>query len=137
MSNIIELKEVKYLPESLDEGVLYVSKKYDVAGHLCPCGCGNKVITPLGPTEWKFKKNRGKPTLYPSIGNWELPCKSHYWIKEGRIEWSYQWSEEQILLGRQTEQEQKEQYLAQKRARRDKSCIYKVRSWFNKLLKNN
>ncbi len=100
----INLKRVEFMPMSLDAGVLYVSEKYKVAAHLCPCGCGNKVVTPLGPAEWWFSEDEGQPTLYPSLGNWQLPCRSHYWILFGEIEWSYQWSEEQIEAGRENEE---------------------------------
>src|SRR5688572_27803500 len=97
--DIIKLLLVQYLPKELEAGVLYVSKEFGVAGHLCPCGCGNKIITPLGSNEWSFTEYKGKPTLYPSLGNWQLPCKSHYWITEGEIEWSYQWTDEKIKEG--------------------------------------
>jgi len=103
MINKIKLLEVNYLPTELEPGILYVSKKYGVAGHLCPCGCGNKIILPLGSTEWHLTIRKGKPTLYPSLGNWQLSCKSHYWIINGEIEWSYQWSEEQIKIGWESE----------------------------------
>jgi hypothetical protein len=99
----LRLLSVTYLPNDLEPGILYVSKKYGVAGHLCPCGCGNKIITPLGSTEWHLIIDKGKLSLYPSIGNWQLPCKSHYWILNGEIEWSYQWSEEQIKAGWESE----------------------------------
>lgn len=82
----IKLLKVHYLPKELKEGFLYVSNEFGVAGHLCPCGCKNKIITPLDPTEWSFKEVDDKPTLFPSIGNWQLPCKSHYWITNGLIE---------------------------------------------------
>jgi Family of unknown function (DUF6527) len=52
--NTIKLERVQYIPKQLSPGILYVSEKYSVAGHLCACGCGNKVITPLGPAEWSF-----------------------------------------------------------------------------------
>ena len=26
--------------------------------------------------------------LYPSIGNWQFPCRSHYWIRRNRIIWA-------------------------------------------------
>lgn len=106
----IKLLKVHYLPKELEEGFLYVSIEFGVAGHLCPCGCMNKIITPLGPTEWSFKEVNDKPTLYPSIGNWQLPCKSHYWITNGVIEWSYQWSEKQIIEGRQIEDEKRKSH---------------------------
>src|SRR5690349_9807538 len=99
----IKLHITTYIPKEIDPGILYVSLKFDVACHLCPCGCGNKVVTPFGPTDWSFTEKNGSATLYPSIGNWQFPCRSHYWIDEGFIKWSYQWTEEQILIGRQIE----------------------------------
>lgn len=121
MINKIKLLEVTYLPTKLEPSILYVSKKYGVAGHLCPCGCGNKIITPLGGTEWHLKIKKGKPTLYPSLGNWQLSCKSHYWIINGEIEWASQWSEEQIKTGWDAEE--------MKRSRYFKKVITKNRKW--------
>ena len=106
----IKLLHVQFLPRELEPEILYVSKEYGVAGHLCPCGCGNKIITPLDPTEWSFSEKNNKPTLYPSIGNWQLPCRSHYWIRNGKIEWSYQWTEDEIEEGRQLEDKQRKAY---------------------------
>lgn len=74
----IKLLKVKYLPKDLEQEILYVSEEFGIAGHLCPCGCKNKIMTPLDPSEWSFKERNNKPTLYPSIGNWQLPCRSHY-----------------------------------------------------------
>jgi hypothetical protein len=107
----IKLLKVHYLPKELEEGFLYVSNEFGVAGHLCPCGCKNKIITPLDQTEWSFKEVNNEPTLFPSIGNWQLPCKSHYWITDGIIEWSYQWSNDQIIKGREAEEEQRKSYF--------------------------
>ena len=109
----IKLLKVHYLPKQLEEGFLYVSKEFGVAGHLCPCGCKNKIITPLDSTEWSFKEANGKPTLSPSIGNWQLPCKSHYWITNGLIDGSYEWTEKQIIEGRRTEEENRKSYYNQ------------------------
>jgi Family of unknown function (DUF6527) len=116
----IKLLPVKFLPKELEPWVLYVSEEFSVAGHLCPCGCGNKIITPLGPTEWSFTENNRKPTLYPSLGNWQLPCRSHYWITEGEIEWSYQWTEEQIIAGRQSEEKRKRNHYEKCNIKRGK-----------------
>lgn len=110
MMTNIKLLRVKYLPTNLESGTLYVSEEFEVAGHLCPCGCGNKIITPLGPTEWSFTEFNNKPSLYPSIGNWQIPCRSHYWVSNGNIKWSYQWTEEQILNGRLEEESRRKLY---------------------------
>jgi len=96
MTDNIDLLRVKFLPKKLEEGKLYFSRKYEIAGHLCPCGCGNKVITPIDSFEWHLRIRNGKPSLFPSIGNWQLDCKSHYWIINGKIEWAEQWSDKRI-----------------------------------------
>ncbi|WP_416385198.1 DUF6527 family protein [Sphingomonas sp. LY54] len=100
------------MPAQLEPGVLYVSEEYETAAHLCACGCRSKVRTPLGPTEWSFFEAAEGPTLNPSIGNWQRPCKSHYWIINGRVEWSTQWSSEQIAAGRACEQRRRERHYA-------------------------
>lgn len=116
--NTIALKRVTYLPRELAPGILYVSKEYEVAGHLCACGCGNKVITPLGPAEWRFTEYNGLPTLTPSVGNWQLPCRSHYVIHRGRIEWAGQWSEAAIIAGRNAEESRRQAYYESRQAPR-------------------
>jgi hypothetical protein len=124
MISKIRLLRVSYLPKELESGILYVSKKYGVAGHLCPCGCGNKIITPIGSTEWHLIERKGKPTLYPSIGNWQLSCKSHYWIHNGEIEWSYEWSEEQINAGRKAEEMRRKLYFNNITSKRRKWSVF-------------
>jgi Family of unknown function (DUF6527) len=108
--NRITFERVQYLPRELAPGILYVSEEFAVAGHLCACGCGNKVITPLGPAEWTFTERKGRPTLRPSIGNWQLPCRSHYVIAEGQIRRGDQWSDAQVLAGRRAEERRRHAY---------------------------
>lgn len=78
---------VKHVPEVLGEGVLYISEEFETAGHLCCCGCGEEVFTPLNRAQWTLSKNRQASTvsLYPSIGNWKYACRSHYWIKDNVV----------------------------------------------------
>lgn len=104
------LQKSTYIPKELSDGILYVSLEYKVAVHRCACGCGSKVTTPLGPAEWSFDEHDGLPSLWPSIGNWQLPCRSHYVIRHGNVQWAGQWSEEKILAGRQHEQARREAY---------------------------
>lgn len=126
----IELQRVQYMPSTLTPGILYVSEEFNVAAHLCACGCGNKTITPLGKTEWSFSVEQGKPTLYPSIGNWQLPCRSHYWIIAGEIEWSYQWSEKQIKAGRQAEERRRQLYYERINRRSKRYRIFDfIKKW--------
>lgn len=82
---------VYYMPETFEYGKLYVSKEFGLAIHLCACGsCGRKTVTDLDffwKDGWKYEEKDGKVSLSPSIGNWQMPCKSHYFIKENKIEW--------------------------------------------------
>lgn len=114
MTEKLKLLHVDYLPKELEPEILYVSKEFGVSGHLCPCGCGSKIITPLGQTEWRFSESKGKGTLYPSIGNWQLPCRSHYWIRKGKIKWSLQWSDERIAESRDSEESRRKLHYASK-----------------------
>ena len=106
----IRLERVRTMPAQLEPGVLYVSEEFETAAHLCACGCGSKVRTPLAETEWQFTDHPQGPSLHPSIGNWQRPCKAHYWIDRGEIEWSAQWTAEQIAIGRAAEERRRESY---------------------------
>lgn len=106
-----ELQQVEFMPKELQPNVLYVSEAYGTAAHLCACGCGTKIRTPLGSTEWSVRRDRNGPTLRPSVGNWQLPCRSHYFITNGRIEWANQWSDARIQAGRVQEAARREAYL--------------------------
>lgn len=109
----IRLQRVHYMPNLLKPNVLYVSEEFGTAAHLCACGCGTKIRTPLGPSEWSLKVSKDGPTLYPSIGNWQQSCKSHYWIKRGEIIWSEKWTQEKINLGRSHEQARRRSFYTQ------------------------
>ncbi|MBY4707145.1 MULTISPECIES: DUF6527 family protein [Ralstonia] len=65
----------------MDEGVLYISEKFSTAAHICCCGCGMKIVTPLKPGRWKLRKQNGVVSLHLSVGNWSSGCQSHYWIE--------------------------------------------------------
>jgi hypothetical protein len=106
------MERAKYIPADVKPNVLYVSDDFGIAIHLCACGCGSKVKTPLGPTEWSVKETKDGPTVWPSIGSWQLPCRSHYVIKQGRIQWAPAWTPDQIQRGRLQEDKRRRIYLA-------------------------
>ena len=92
---------VQSVPERLDEGVLYVSLPFTTALHLCACGCGSEVVTPLSPRSWSMTFDGESVSLRPSIGNWNFPCRSHYWIgSEGLVRWARTWSTEEVKRAR-------------------------------------
>jgi len=90
----IEPVYVDWMPDVLEQGKLYISKKGCLAIHLCLCGCGEQTVTPLDEivtetdktvTEmpkggWILTEKRNKISMTPSIGNYSVPCKSHYII---------------------------------------------------------
>jgi hypothetical protein len=76
------------------------------------CGCGNEVVTPLSPTDWKLTFDGKTVSLYPSIGNWNFECQSHYWIKKNRIEFADHWSQKEILGGRKSDSNTKNVYYS-------------------------
>ena len=82
------LVKVDLIPASLQEGKLYVSRKYETSCHLCACGCGRKVVTPFTKGYWTLTIHWFRATLFPSIGNWAFPCESHYWIRNNRVIWA-------------------------------------------------
>jgi hypothetical protein len=103
---------VEFIPEELEEGVVYVSLPYATTTHLCACGCGSEVITPLSPIDWQLIFDGETVSLRPSIGNWSLACQSHYWIDRGRIRWATKWSREKIEAGRAKDRLAKERRAA-------------------------
>ena len=104
-------KFVDFIPDVLEEGVLYVSLTYGTVSHRCCCGCGREVVTPLTPTDWKLIFDGETVSLYPSIGNWNFPCRSHYWIRKSRVEWAEDWSNWQINAEISNDRIQKDKYF--------------------------
>jgi hypothetical protein len=104
---------VETFPTNLRDGVLYVSTTYSTAAHLCCCGCGIEVITPLSRAQWVLTFD-GQVSLRPSIGNWALPCRSHYVIDGGRVRWAHRFSDSEIRSNREDDR----QLLANAQARK-------------------
>ena len=103
---------VEYAPRELEDGTLYVSIKFATAIHNCCCGCGHQVVTPLSPADWTLIFDGRSVSLYPSIGNWSFPCRSHYWIKHNKVIWARQWSREEIKAGRHNDLRAQEHYFS-------------------------
>jgi hypothetical protein len=121
------LQRVHFMPSELQPGVLYMSEEFGIAAHLCACGCGARINTPLGETEWSVEETPTGPSLNPSVGNWQEGCRSHYWIDGGEIRWAAQWTEAQISLGRRREEERRSKYY--ERLYRNRGGLLR-RLWF-------
>jgi hypothetical protein len=91
---------VEFMPPALEPGVLYVSIEYRTTAHLCASGCGQKVVLPLHPRQWRLTFDGEHISLSPSIGNASLPCRSHYFIRGNKIVWDRPLTAQQGEVGR-------------------------------------
>jgi Family of unknown function (DUF6527) len=98
------------MPSELHPDCLYISIEYKVSIHLCLCGCGSRVVAPLSPVAWSITFDGRTVSLAPSIGNWNLRCRSHYWIENNNVIWLGQWSKARIEQGRARETLARERY---------------------------
>lgn len=109
MARLTEFKEVRHIPElltswfpgeeALEDGVLYIVDHEDQREQFvefnCPCGCGETVWIPyykMGEQRetypsWRYLEEKGKVTLSPSILSSGFACRSHYFIRNNRIQW--------------------------------------------------
>lgn len=108
-------KFVKNIPDKIEDRVLYISIDFASAIHKCCCGCGREVVTPFSPTDWELIFNGETVSLYPSIGNWSLDCKSHYWITNNQIEWAPKWSKEEIESNNSQDGSNKKRYYKKRK----------------------
>jgi hypothetical protein len=74
-------------PAELRTGTLYISTKYRAIVHSCLCGCGEKVVLNLDPDSWTFTFDGRSISIWPSVGNIGLPCRSHYIVRRGQVKW--------------------------------------------------
>jgi hypothetical protein len=112
-SRPIKHQFVEYIPEILEPDTLYVSVEYATCSHLCLCGCGERVVTPLAPTEWHLTFDGDTVSLDPSIGNWSFDCQSHYWIRRSRVTWARSWSKEKIDANRSLDRRRKRKHYGE------------------------
>ena len=103
---------VEEVPTQMQPGALYVSMGCATAMHLCACGCGAETVTPLSPTDWVLFYDGEAVTLHPSIGNWSLPCRSHYFIEDGKVVWAAPMSDAVINRGRAWDRTRKAAFYA-------------------------
>lgn len=110
---MLEPRFVKGIPRELEAGVLYVSMDYGTVVHNCCCGCGLEVVTPLTPTDWTLTFNGVAISLWPSVGNWNLPCQSHYVIKANRVIEAGPWDKAKIKAEQRRDKASKADYYSQ------------------------
>jgi hypothetical protein len=80
-------------PDEIKDGMMLVVKDGTLekwACFRCPCGCGQRIQLSLSQTRrprWAVLTDwLSRPTVHPSVRQLS-GCKSHFWIKRGKIEW--------------------------------------------------
>lgn len=99
-----EHRFVEGAPATLEPGVLYVSIRHRSVLHLCACGCGFEVVTPLAPHRWQLIFDGESVSIEPSVGNSALPCRSHYFITQDKVDWHRPMTEKGIEWARRRDQ---------------------------------
>ena len=138
---MLQHKFVELIPDIIEDGVLYVSIKYCTAIHKCVCGCGNEVVTPISPTDWKLIFDGKTISLFPSIGNWNFKCQSHYWIEKNKIIYAEKWDKKEIQAVRNKDKKRKAKFHIGgeiktdnpivKRTKKKKGWKYLLKSFFS------
>lgn len=114
---------VEIMPSEIKDGVLYISEKYSTAIHKCCCGCGMKVVTSLSPARWQLRRDGNLVTLNPSIGNWDFPCRSHYWIRRNRVVWSGSMTQQEIRRVKERDKRDIENHISQSNKLKTNSTV--------------
>ncbi len=77
---------VERIPKVLTAGVIYHNLEFQVAALACACGCGHRVSL-LVPAGHGIDVDGNVPSITPSILVADAPCRSHFYITEGEVDW--------------------------------------------------
>jgi len=108
VNKLLNHEFVEFIPNIIENDTIYISISFATATHLCCCGCGIKVVTPFSPSDWKLTFDGESISLHPSIGNWQFPCRSHYWIRENKVVWvAENWKDKNVVFEKEIKESQK------------------------------
>lgn len=141
MTKKIKHEFVKNIPDHIQDNTLYISIDYTAVIHKCFCGCGNEVNTPLSPTDWKLIYDGKHVSLYPSVGNWNLKCRSHYWIENNNIYWAENWSDTKVAVAQRFDYISKQDFYRKnmhagelsKKVHKHISILEKFKNWMREI----
>jgi len=131
--NSVEPRFVEFVPDTLEEGIVYVSIVYGAVVHTCCCGCGEKVSTPLSPAQWSITYDGRRISLWPSIGSGTLPCNSHYIISHNQVQWASSLTEAQTQAAHRRDRSALvDHYQTQERQAARPGWFHRIRTWFHR-----
>jgi Family of unknown function (DUF6527) len=79
-----------------------------------------KVVRPISPVGWQLTFDGETVTLFPSVGSWNFPCRSHYFIRRDTVVWVEDMTQYEIERGRARDQKAAISTLEYKRLSRQK-----------------
>jgi hypothetical protein len=88
----LKVVRVEEDPDELDRDKIYAVGEGPHLWHismLCPCGCDATIsLNALADDspQWILKEREGVPSIEPSIWR-RTGCRSHFFVRAGRIEW--------------------------------------------------
>jgi hypothetical protein len=66
---------------------------------------------PFTPTDWMLTFDGETVSLWPSIGNWNFKCRSHYIIRRSRVFEAEPWENKEVEHGRQIDKDRKQKHF--------------------------
>ncbi|WP_230951925.1 DUF6527 family protein [Burkholderia cepacia] len=81
----------------------------------------HEVVTPLTPTDWTLTFNGEAISLWPSVGSWNLPCQSHYEIRQNKVIDGGPWDNAKNDSEQRRDRTAKQKFYAQPSQRTDSS----------------
>lgn len=104
-SDVFRLVPCDSFPDEPQSGVFYYSEDFRSSLHLCACGCERRVVLPIKPAGWRMDVGDAGVSLYPSVGNREFDCRSHYLIRDGAVIWLTSMSDREVAASRRLDQQ--------------------------------
>ena len=89
---VVIIESMTNLPSKLNSDIYIVRRGgYDRrAVFNCPCKCGRRIdlnlVSGRGP-HWSLTVKKGKATISPSVWLRNERCRSHFFIRESKVDW--------------------------------------------------
>jgi hypothetical protein len=102
---MFQMVPCEQFPDRPQPGKFYYSEEFRTSLHLCACGCARRVILPIKAAGWRIDLSGAGVSLYPSVGNREFECRSHYLIRKGAVIWLARMSDRVVAASRARDQQ--------------------------------